>query len=202
MTKLDTNSSTAPQVSSTAQDLINQISSLRLPTNFSASIGGIKLPPKISLGKFSKHRFSRVHPADSYKFPCLTVEDKDAGEIYIVTADMQPYLGASAIPKILRLNVDSTGLPKLILQPVLDPTSRQNLWHTSLNRGIGLAETSWVRMEANMNYGQYDVIVSKDDLGEPQWPTQNMEELVSEIFLNRIIASPDHPYIRQLEGRV
>lgn len=115
---------------------------------------------------------------------------------------MQQYLGTSALPKIIRLSVDSTGLPKLILQPMQDPNVRQNTWHTSLNRGIELAEKSWVRMEANMNHGQYDIIVSKDDLGEPEWPSQSMVEMVNEVFSNRIITSANHPYIRQLQGLI
>ena len=65
-----------------------------------------------------------------------------------------------------------------------------------------MAEKAWVRMEANMNHGQYDVIVSKDDLGEPQWPSQSMDELVQEVFGNKVIMAPDHPYVRQLEGRI
>jgi len=36
----------------------SQISSLRLPDNYSANVGGIKLPPKPVFGKLSKHRFS------------------------------------------------------------------------------------------------------------------------------------------------
>jgi hypothetical protein len=187
---------------STAEELASKISALRLPSNFSANAGGIKLPPKVIFGKFSKHRFARVHPGEEYKFPCLTVEDKDAGETYIVASEMAVYLGTNAIPKIIRLTVDSTGLPKLVLQPVADPNSRQNIWHSSLNRGIEMGETSWVRLEANMNHGQYDVIVSKDNLGDPQWPSQTMDELVNEVFGNRIIMAPDHPYIRQLEGRI
>jgi hypothetical protein len=187
---------------STAEELVSKISALRLPSNFSANAGGIKLPPKVIFGKFSKHRFARVHPGEEYKFPCLTVDDKDAGEIYIVAAEMQLYLGTNAIPKIIRLSVDSTGLPKLILQPISDPNSRQNIWHSSLNRGIEMAEKSWVRMEANMSHGQYDVIVSKDDLGDPQWPSQSMDELVQEVFGNKVIMAPDHPYVRQLEGRI
>ena len=187
---------------STAEELVSKISALRLPTNFSANAGGTKLPPKVIFGKFSKHRFSRVHPGEEYRFPCLTVEDKDAGETYIVASEMALYLGTNAVPKIIRLTVDSTGLPKLVLQPIADPNSRQNIWHSSLNRGIEMGEKSWVRLEANMNHGQYDVIVSRDDLGDPQWPSQTMDELVNEVFGNRMIMATDHPYVRQLEGRI
>ena len=189
-------------MSNTAQELVSKISALRLPDNFTTNIGGEKLPLKPIFGKFSKHRFARVHPGKEYMFICLTVDDKDLGETYIVTPNMQAYLGSHAAPKILRLSVDTTGLPKIIAQPVLDQNSRPNAWHSSLIRGIQIGETSWVRLEANMGAGQYNIIVSKDDLGEPQWPTQTMDEIVQEVFSNNIIADENHPYIRQIQGRL
>jgi hypothetical protein len=181
---------------------ISQISSLRLPDTYSANIGGVKLPPKPIFGKLSKHRFSRVHPGKEYQFPCLAVEDKDNGESYVVAPNIQPYLGNNVTQKIIRLSVDSTGLPKLIFQPFNDQGGRQNHWHTSLNKAIVLAETSWVRVEAHMEAGQYSITVSQDDLGPPLWPEQNMDELVQEVFGNNIIDSSDHPYIRQIQGRI
>jgi hypothetical protein len=195
-------STTENSMSNTAQELVSKISALRLPDNFTTNIGGEKLPLKPIFGKFSKHRFSRVHPGKEFMFPCLTVDDKDLGETYIVTPNMQAYLGSHATPKILRLSVDTTGLPKIISQPIIDQNGRANTWHTSQVRGILLAEASWVRLEANMSAGQYNIIVSKDDLGEPQWPTQSMDELVQEVFSNNIIADENHPYIRQIQGRI
>jgi hypothetical protein len=64
-------------MSNTAQDLVSKISALRLPDNYTTHIGGEKLPLKPIFGKFSKHRFARVHPGKEYMFPCLTVDDKD-----------------------------------------------------------------------------------------------------------------------------
>jgi hypothetical protein len=180
----------------------SQISSLRLPDNYSANVGGIKLPPKPVFGKLSKHRFSRVHPGKDFQFPCLAVEDKDGGESYVVAPHIQPHLGKNVVQKIVRLSVDSTGLPKLIFQPMADQSGRQIPWHTTLNRAISLAEEKWVRVEADMDLGQYSTTISQDDLGEPQWPEQTMDELIQEVFGNNIIDSEDHPYIRQIQGRI
>ena len=189
-------------MSNTAQDLVSKFSALRLPDNFTTHIGGEKLPLKPVFGKFSKNRFARVHPGNEYKFPCLTVEDKDLGETYIVTPAMQIYLGTHATPKVLRLSVDTAGLPKIIAQPIIDQNGKANSWHTSLIRGIQCAENSWTRMEAALGLGQYTIIRSKDDLGDPQWPTQPMEELVQEVFSNNLIEDENHPYIRQIQGRI
>jgi hypothetical protein len=64
-----------------------------------------------------------------------------------------------------------------------------------------MGETSWVRVESNMEAGQYQVIVAQGDLGPPVWPIQSMDQLVLQCFEGRIIQSDDHPLIRQLEGR-
>jgi hypothetical protein len=53
-----------------------------------------------------------------------------------------------------------------------------------------------------MEAGQYITTISKDDLGEPQWPEQTMDELIQDVFCNNIIDSEDHPYIRQIQGRI
>jgi hypothetical protein len=184
------------------QTVLSQISSLRLPDNYAANIGGVKLPPKPIFGKLSKHRFSRVHPGKEFQFPCLAVEDKDGRESYVVAPHIQPLLGKNVTPKIIRLSVDSTGLPKLIFQPLNEQGGRQNPWHDTLRRAIILAEESWVRVESDMEAGQYRTTLSKDDLGEPQWPEQTMDELIQDVFGNNIIDSEDHPYIRQIQGRI
>jgi len=53
-----------------------------------------------------------------------------------------------------------------------------------------------------MNANQYEITRSINDLGFPRWPKQSMEELVNDAFAGRIIDSLDHPYIRQIQGRI
>jgi hypothetical protein len=115
---------------------------------------------------------------------------------------MAVHLGSLATPKTIRLAVDNAGTPKLIGEPDLDPSGRRNLWHSSLKNAINLAEDEWIRVQANMSAGQYEITSSVNDLGFPRWPTQSMEELVNDAFAGRIIDSLDHPYIRQIQGRI
>jgi hypothetical protein len=173
-----------------------------LPPNFSNTIGGIKLPTRPSFGKLNKHRFSRVHPSDLYKFPALIVEDKDAGEEYIATYSMASHLGKNATPKLLRLAVDNYGVPKIIAEPIPDLAGRPNLWNVSMVQAVALAEKEWVRIESDMAAQQYRIIIAANELGDPEWPKQSMEELIAEVFTNKVISAEDHPYIKQLAGRI
>jgi hypothetical protein len=183
-------------------DFSKLLKSIRLPSNFSNAIGGIKLPTKPSFGKLSKQRFSRVHPGDDYKFTIYVVDAKDSNEVYIATPKMAPLLGQMAQPKILRLAVDNAGTPRLIAQPIIDQSARTSLWTTTMLGAIERAETEWVRIESNMDSQQYLVIVAASDLGEPIWPDQSMDQLIEAVFLGRVISQEDHPLIQQLQGKL
>ena len=179
------------------------LESLRLPDNFLQSNAGIKQPLKPTFGKLNRHRFSRVNPDPKFQSKVLLVTDKEGDkESYLAAPSLAPLLGSMAAPKILRLAVDNAGVPRLIAEPVIDPNGRPNLWNTSYTHAIRAGEKSWVRIEANMDAGQYQVIVASADLGDPIWPSQSMDELVWHCFEGRIINTADHPLIRQLEGRV
>ena len=67
------------------QSTSSLLSSLRLPDTYSMT-GGTTIPLKVTYGKLNKHRFSRVHPGNDYKFRCLVVDDKDGGDTYFELA--------------------------------------------------------------------------------------------------------------------
>ncbi len=190
-----------PEPTTVTKSTSSILSSLRLPDTYSVS-GGVALPLKATYGKLNKHRFCRVHPSDEYKFRCLVVDDKDNGETYLAAPNMASQLGSLATPKTIRLAVDNAGTPKLIGEPDLDPSGRRNLWQSSYKDAIKQAENDWVRVQANMAAGQYEITPSMSDLGFPRWPKQSMDELINDAFAGRIIDSPDHPYIRQIQGRI
>jgi hypothetical protein len=190
-----------PEPTAATKNISSILSSLRLPDTYNVS-GGVALPLKATYGKLNKHRFCRVHPSDEYKFRCLVVDDKDNGETYLAAPNMASQLGNLATPKTIRLAVDNAGTPKLIGEPDLDPSGRRNLWQYSYKDAIKQAENDWVRVQANMAAGQYEITPSMSDLGFPRWPKQSMDELINDAFAGRIIDSPDHPYIRQIQGRI
>jgi hypothetical protein len=178
---------------------------LRLPETFTGIGGGIKQPLKPTYGRLNRHRFSRVHPGEDFKYPALIVTDKDSdgqGESYLASHHLASQLGTMASPRNIRLAVDTTGTPRLVGEPILRGVGKPNLWHQSLIDAIKQAERFWVRVEANMDAGQYQVTVSQNDLGEPRWPDRTMHELVLDCFKDRIILKSDHPLIMQLEGRI
>lgn len=179
------------------------LESLRLPDTFTHTSAGTKQPLRPNFGKLNRHRFSRVHPAEEFKYRTVLVIDKEGGrEAYLAVPALIPLLGGMATPKILRLAVDNAGTPRLIAEPILDPNARPNLWNETMCQAIRTAEEHWIRVEADLGAGQYVITTAKDDLGEPLWPDQSMSELVMTCFRDRIIQDANHPLIRQLEGRI
>ena len=77
----------------------------------------------------------------------------------------------------------------------------------AVNRAILLAaaeyaEAKWVRMQANMQLGRYDVATS-DKIPDPVWPTITFREILEKAFgKDHLIDSLEHPVIRQLQGDV
>lgn len=177
------------------------IHTLRLPDDHTTVNSGFKLPPKLTFGKLSKHRFSRAHPAEEYKFRALLVDDKEGREVYLVMPHLAAHLGSMAKSVILRLVVDSAGTPKLIAEPIIDSASKSMLWTITMLEAIKLSEEFWIRIESNMDAQQYTIIQAANNLGDPQWPNQMMETLIHEVFLGRIITSEEHPLISQLQGK-
>ena len=179
------------------------LESLRLPDTFTHASAGIKQPLRPTFGKLNRHRFSRVHPAEEFKYRTVLVIDKEGGrEAYLAVPALIPLLGGMANPKILRLAVDNAGTPRLIAEPIPDPNGRPNLWNETMYQAIRTAEEHWTRIESDLGAGQYVITTAKDDLGEPIWPDQSMSELVMTCFRDRIIQDANHPLIRQLEGRI
>ena len=193
------------QPNNSASETVQLLEQLKLPDGFASAGGGVKQPLKPSYGKLSKHRFSRVHPGEDFKWPALIVTLKESGgngESFIAIPALRSRLGSLASPKVLRLAVDNAGTPRLVGVPIIDPNGRPNSWNDSLVRAVQIAESQWVRIESNNAATQYEVIVAKEDLGAPQWPNQSMQELVLACFDGKIIQSVDHPVIRDLEGRL
>lgn len=177
------------------------ISSLRLPDNYTTVNSGIKLPTKATFGKLSKHRFSRTHPGIEYKFPAILVDDKEGREVYLAPPDLAPHFGPMAKSVVLRLVVDSVGTPKIIAEPMIDGASKTTMWTLTMLEAIRLSEEEWIRIESNMDASQYTIIKAVSNLGNPEWPEQPIEEIIQEVFLGRIISSIDHPLISQLQGK-
>jgi len=178
------------------------ISSLRLPPAYGATLGVKKLLSTVPLGKPNKSKFFRTHASPDMTFRCLLLEQRDTRETYIVTQEVAQEL--SMLVSAVELFVAIDRQNNLFLIPVRLPKEdgSRNIWHESLNQAVEISKKKWIRINANMQIGAYDVYAAEGLLPEPDWPEHDIEQIVDIAFKGCIIQSMDHPAVQSLLGRV
>ena len=177
-------------------------SSLRLSQNFGESLGVKKVLATVPVGKPTKDRFFRTHTSPSWVFPTWILENKAAGETYIVSPEVASVLGDLVRPVELYAVIDRQNNPYLIPVPLPGPNGVRNSWHESLLQAVLPARLVWLRISANMDLKGYDIFEAAASLPEPIWPETTMDELLEVAFRGRIITSLDHPVVQDRLGRV
>jgi hypothetical protein len=178
--------------------------SLRLSQDFSAQLGVKKALLTIPVRKPDKAWFVRVHPSGDYRLDTAVVELKEEREIYLVNPDLRHELAAEATfsPRTLFTAANRQGV--LFIWPVRlpGPDGKLDDWSRSALEAAMRAQTKWVRVQANMSLGAYDVYEAQARLPEPEWPDKTLKELLRIAFKDKYIDRLDHPVLRKLRGEV
>lgn len=174
---------------------------LRIDHTSSAALGAQRVILNVPVRKPPPQTFIRVHPDADMRLDVLVIELKNERETYVVTPQMALALAAEAKPVRLYACLPRVG-GGIFLWPVRmpDDTGRENAWHVSARKAAEHGMKSWIRVQANMAMGCYDVMTS-DHIPEPEWPNITFRELLRIAFGGgRMIDSLDHPVVRQLSG--
>ncbi len=173
---------------------------LRLSQAFTETVGVKRLLTTIPVRKPGPQDFIRVHPKHRENFPIL--ELKGDREEYIVTRELQPELAGEFVHKTLYLATTRQGT--LFFWPIRLPgeDGRDMNWWRSAREAAALAQTSWIRVMANMNLGAYDIHKAETIISDPEWPDLDLWDYVRIAFQDRLIDRLDHPVIKRLRGQV
>ena len=175
---------------------------LRLSADFHASVGVKKALLTVPVRKPAREWFIRVHPHPDYRLQTALLELKEAGETYLVSQDLWSELaGESTLsPRTLFTAVNRQGV--LFLWPVRLPGAdgRHDAWSKSALEAAEMAQTKWVRLQADMSLGAYSVYYA--DYPDPEWPELSFRELLRIGFKDRLIQTRDHSVLRQLRGEL
>ena len=175
--------------------------SLRIDPAMGAALGVKKALVHVSVRKPGRQEYFRTRPELEYRMNSAILELKEEREIYAVMPDV-----AAAFPsevRVVELRVCITRTGTLFLWPVPLPTpdGRENAWHKTARHAADRAEAGWVRMQANMGAGCYDVLEAPKELSEPDWPDHSLADLLRVGFgANRLIDTVDHPVLNRLRG--
>ena len=156
----------------------------------------------VPVDKPSKQDFFRAHPDPSYHVEVRVLKVEAERETYLVTKEV--WLAIPGETKLVRLVPYLTRTGGLGLWPVSLPDDllgkKDTNWGITARAAAELAETKWVRMQANMARNYYDVVAS-DKIPDPVWPNITSQDILKIAFGDgRLIDRMDHPVIRQLQG--
>jgi hypothetical protein len=176
---------------------------LRLSQDFDQLAGVTKVITTVPVRRPEPLSFVRVHPDPAWCLPgALLLDRVDGKETFIVDPSLHAEVAAVAKVKILYTAITRQGV--LFVWPVglAGPEGRSNSWNDSAQQAAEMAKTKWVRVNANMPLGAYDISVPRGDLPEPEWPDLTFERILELAFRDRFIDSVIHPVLKQLRGEM
>jgi len=166
------------------------------------TVGVTKLLLQMPARKPNRQEFFRVNSDPNLKMTAAILEIKEEREIYLVSPGALPLLPNDVRFVELSLCQNRQGILFLWPVPLTGQDGRTNSWHESAREAAILAEKHWIRMIANMSAGSYDIFQAADGIPEPLWPGKSLQDLLALAFKDgKLIASEDHPIIKQLSGR-
>ena len=178
------------------------VSSLRLPNTINDDAGAKKVLAHLRVGKPDRQSFFRVNPDEGYRIVMATLELKEENEVYAVPPNIAQQLPSEIKQVKMSLCVTTQGTPFLWPVPLPSTDGRENPWHRTARMAADYAERDWVRMSANRGAGCYDIKLAMPGLPEPQWPTEDLTQLLRIAFGDgKLLDRIDHPVIKRLQGK-
>jgi hypothetical protein len=180
------------------------LAKMKLSQDF-ASMAAVKpVITSVAVRKPNKHEFVRIRPGAEWRFETGCFIEKETRETYLVTPELWPAMPGDVTPTALVLAV-SRNSPIPFLWPLTLPSSdgRPNRWHESGIEAARLAESQWLRTEADMSAGMYVPRVAAAKLPEPEWPVDlTMNDFLRLAFQGRFIRDLSHPCLQRLRGEI
>jgi hypothetical protein len=178
------------------------ISRLRLTQDFVAAAGVKKILNTLPCRKPSKEWFVQTHPDQAYRIQTCVIELREDSETYLVNPSLWPELASESTfsPRALITSINRQGV--LFLWPIRLPGSdgRLDEWSRSAMEAATLAAGNWVRVQANMSLGAYEVYEAAGQWAAPEWPEMPFQQLLKIAFKDRFISGLDHPILKRLRG--
>ena len=136
------------------------------------------------------------------QFNAMLLAPKGSQENYLVTHQVAGHIPELVKSVTLVLVIDRQNNLRLVPVPLPGPEGQRNPWHQTLLDALTLAQTNWLRINANLGNGGYDVFQAQVELPDPEWPDHTIDEIIKIAFRGRIINDLAHPVVQGLLGRV
>jgi len=196
-----------PQTQNKDNQLID-VSALVVNQTYSEGvIGGHKIF-KIKERKPTKHEWFRVNPEPDYKQMLSGFVYECGGEkvTYLANSEVAQYLeshGAECRPLNTRICCSKTLVPFLwiIAGPTGSMAGRETPWLNNQLEAARRAEKTWVRLQWNAPEMQHDIYENPQIVVEPKFPEKAFQEIITEVFREKHLASIDHPVVKDITSQ-
>jgi len=81
------------------------------------------------------------------------------------------------------------------------PSRSDNEWHKSARSAMRRLMDEWGMLKSNQGGKSYMLEKPVDNLDDPKWPAGSYEDWYVKGLSDKVIDSPDHPVLRELQGR-
>lgn len=81
------------------------------------------------------------------------------------------------------------------------PSRSGHDWHVSSRAAMRRLIEQWGMMKSDQGAKSYMLEKPADNLGDPKWPAGSYEDWFVKGLSDKVIDSPDHPVLRELQGR-
>ncbi|MBT4266075.1 MAG: hypothetical protein HN580_01200 [Deltaproteobacteria bacterium] len=157
----------------------------------------------VTVRKPKKTEFYRTHANPEFCLKAGIIElDDEHRSYYLVAPHLLVQLERETKAVVLYTCINRKG--ELFISPINSHSSdgSRNKWSSSALDAAEKAKEKWVRVIANMSKSQYDVIVAKDDLPDPDWPDMSFNKLINIAFKGRYITDLNHEVLKELRGEI
>jgi hypothetical protein len=161
------------------------------------------VPVNVAVRKPPNNVYFRVHDDPKMALDAsVLIGDGGSDDFYFVAPSMLNH--HVILPRLRKVTIATVytwpgGAVSLWPVPNVEET-RIACWK-SARAAYGLAKQHWVQLCWNNDTRDYDVAVAEGIKTEPVWPTdKTFRDLLRLGFANKIIANPEHSYVKQLRG--
>jgi hypothetical protein len=131
----------------------------------------------------------------------LKSEDRGDREDFLVRPELVPELVGELVMKTIYTAINRQGVVFLWPVRLPAPDERKSDWARSAREAAEKTMTTWVRVQANLSLGAYEIRRARGVLAEPEWPDVSFQELIRIAYRDRMITALDHPVIKRLRGQ-
>jgi hypothetical protein len=161
------------------------------------------VPVNVTVQKPKNNVYFRCHPDPEMALDASIIVGADGSDDYYF---VMPYMLTHHVilPRLRQVTIAVTYTwpgATIGLWPVPNAgETRIACWKTA-RAAFEQSKTTWSQLIWNSDRRDYDLAAAEGIVAEPAWPPDlDMTNLLKLGFADRIIASPEHPYVRQLRG--